>query len=185
SGSVVICKDKSSFDYEAAKSKIEEGLARNQFYLSREWPYKNVKPRIIIEKYLVDEATGDLPDYKFFCFDGEPKYIQVCSERFSETGLKINNYDMDSNELPFNETERLSNRSIKKLSVFFPQMKEYSEILSAGFPHVRVDFVVTENSFYFTELTFFDSGGRHLYEPDEYNYIIGEWITLPPKMRNK
>ncbi len=183
SGSVVICPDKNSLDYESAKAKIEAGLLRNQFYLSREWPYKNVKPRIIIEKYLVDDATGDLPDYKFFCFGGKPKYVQICSERFFESGLKENNYDMNWNELPFNEIGITKNNNITEKSVWFSKMESFAEKLSEYFPHVRVDFIVTKNLFFFTELTFFDGGGRHLYVPDEYNKIIGEYITLPEKMR--
>ncbi len=182
SGSVVICKDKSTFDYDAAKKKIEAGLARNQFYLSREWPYKNVKPRIIIEKYLIDEKSGDLPDYKFFCFDGIPKYVQICSDRFSDTGLKENNYDMNWKELPFGEEGMQRKPSIIQSSSF-QIMKEFSRTLSAGFPHVRVDYIVAEGYFYFTELTFFDGGGRHLYVPDKYNRIIGDYLKLPEKMR--
>ena len=84
SGSVVICKDKATFDVQAAKKKLSACLKENHYYRSREWPYKNVKPRIICEPYLKDDHFVDRPDYKFLCFDGEPKMLLVLSDRGSE-----------------------------------------------------------------------------------------------------
>ena len=101
SGSVVICKDKATFDFEKAKEKINFCMGRNQFYLSREWPYKNVKPRIIAEKYIETEDKNGFTDYKYFCFNGDPKFMWICTDRFSEDGLKENVFDMNGKELPF------------------------------------------------------------------------------------
>src|SRR5699024_8410056 len=81
SGGLVICKDKSKLDIEAARKKINDSLKRNYYYLFREWPYKNVKPRVICEKYMVDEFEKELKDYKFFCFNGKPKALFVASDR--------------------------------------------------------------------------------------------------------
>ncbi|MBR5897307.1 MAG: glycosyl transferase, partial [Lachnospiraceae bacterium] len=134
SGSVVICKNKSAFDYDAAKKKIEEGLARNQFYLSREWPYKNVKPRIIIEKYLIDEKSGDLPDYKFFCFDGKVKILESNTERQSKTGTKTDFYTPEFELIKMKEKGYPNSNKNHSKPENFDAMKQFAETLSANYP---------------------------------------------------
>lgn len=183
SGSVVICKNKSAFDYDAAKKKIEEGLARNQFYLSREWPYKNVKPRIIIEKYLIDEKSGDLPDYKFFCFDGKVKILESNTERQSKTGTKTDFYTPEFELIKMKEKGYPNSNKNHSKPENFDAMKQFAETLSANYPFIRVDFNLANNHIWFGELTLYHCGGRMLFEPDEYNKIFGDWITLPPKIR--
>ena len=84
SGSIVICKGKESFDYEAAKKKLEKCLAKSFYKSGREWPYKNLKPRIIAEKYMEDPDTDELRDYKFFCFDGNIKAMFIATDRQSK-----------------------------------------------------------------------------------------------------
>ena len=183
SGSVVICKDKKSFDFDKAREKLEFCLNRNQFYLSREWYYKNVSPRIIAEKYL--EAMNDVgfTDYKFMCFSGEPKFMFTCTDRFTESGMKENFFDMNWRPLPFKQCNiDVNNKDIPK-PVNFELMKKFAGILSAGIPHIRVDYFEYNGNLYFSELTFFDSGGRTPFEPEEYNKIIGDYIVLPKKMR--
>ena len=183
SGSVVICKNKNTFDYESAKKKIEAGLARNQFYLSREWPYKNVKPRIIIEKYLEDDLTGDLPDYKFFCFDGKVKILESNTERQSIDGTKTDFYSPDFELIKMKEKGYPNSNKVHSKPIKFDEMKELAEQLSAKYPFIRVDFNYADNSIYFGELTLYHCGGRMMFEPDEYNKTIGDWITLPQKIR--
>ena len=183
SGSVVICKDKTSFDFEQAKEKIETGLKRKQFYLSREWPYKNVKPRILCEKYLIDERGVDSPDYKFFCFDGEIRILETNSERQTETGTKTDFYSPEFQHIEMRETGFPNSTKIAEPPMHFDKMKKLAQVLSAGMPHVRVDFNYVNDQIFFGEMTFYHGGGRMLFEPDEWNYRFGEWITLPPKMR--
>lgn len=183
SGSVVICNDKSNFDFDAAKEKIEKWLNRNQFYLSREWPYKNVKPRIIIEKYLANSNGDDSVDYKFFCFNGTPKMIDILSDRHSSTGMHEDFYDMNWQAYDV-QKDRFPrcNHKLEKPDCF-DRIKEIAEILSQGFPHIRVDFFVVEGKPYFTELTFYMDCGRIPFNPESFNLWLGEQLTLPPKMR--
>lgn len=183
SGSVVMCKDKTQFDFAKAKEKIETGLARKQFYLSREWPYKNVTPRILCEKYLTDKNGVDSPDYKLFCFDGEVKMIQINSERSSETGVKSNFFSIDKKPVVIKEKGYDNNPNITSLPSITDEMVDLAQVLSKNIPHVRVDFNCVHNHIYFGEMTFFQGGGRLLFEPDEWNYTFGEWLKLPPKMR--
>ena len=183
SGSVIICKDKSKFDINDAKEKLEFCLKRNQFYLSREWYYKNVPPRIIAEKYLESMNDVGFIDYKFMCFSGEPKFMYTCTDRFTESGMKENFFDMDWKPLPFKQAKSgINEKEISKPNSF-DLMKQFAEKLSYDIPHVRVDFFESENKLFFSELTFFDAGGRELFEPEEYNQIIGDYIKLPQKMR--
>ena len=95
SGGIVICKDKSSFDFEAAKAKLSASLKRDYSKIAREWPYQNVPRRIIAEEYISELGNDDLLDYKMFSFHGEPKLTVVCSDRFSKTGTRMNFYDIN------------------------------------------------------------------------------------------
>ncbi len=183
SGSVVICLDKNSFDKEAAKKKIEFCLKRNQFYLSREWPYKNVPPRIICEPYLKDDHFIDRPDYKFLCFHGEPKLLLVLSDRGSEETQKMNYYDLDWNLLPITEDLFPNNPSADPKPIHFDKMVEFAKILSKDIPFVRVDFTCVNGKLYFGELTFYHNGAQRILLPKEYNRILGDWLTLPPQKK--
>lgn len=183
SGSVLICSGKERFDFEEAAKKIKTCLARNQFYLSREWPYKNVKPRIICEKYLESDPEFGLIDYKCFMFNGEFRYMLVCSNRFKDGGMRQSFYDINWNKMSVEQTgETSETREIPKPDQF-DQMIECAKCLTVGIPVVRVDFIISSGVLYFTELTFFESGGRKPYIPQEFELQCGEWITLPPKMR--
>lgn len=183
SGSVVICKDKATFDYEAAKEKIKFCMSRNQFYLSREWPYKNVKPRIICEKYLDGDPELGLIDYKCYLFDGNFKFLATCSNRFSGTGLHVTYFDYNWNRVAVHMIGEIEEPADLSKPIQLEQMIVLAEKLSFSIPFVRVDFVISNNDLFFSELTFFDSGGRKPFIPDSFERKIGEWIKLPPKMR--
>ncbi len=179
SGGVVICKDKSTFDKEKAKEKINKHLKRNFFYAGREWPYKNVKPRIIAEKYMEDEQTEELRDYKFFSFDGEPKAIFIATERQSAQGeTKFDFFDMDFNHLDI----RNGHPNAEKYPACpenFEKMKELASVLSKGFPHIRVDFYEVNGKIYFGELTLSHWSGAVAFEPECWDKTFGEWVKLP------
>ena len=178
-GGVVICKNKNDFDIESAKRKLTKHLKFEHYYLSREWPYKNVKPRIIAEKYIVDESKGELIDYKFFCFNGEPKALFVATER--QTGnVKFDYYDMDFNRLKLAQAYEASEKGIEK-PIGFEKMVKLASILSTDHPHVRVDFYNINGKVYFGELTFFHHGGHTPFHPEEWDYKFGSWINLPKK----
>lgn len=178
-GGIVICTDKESFDIESAKAKLSKHLKRKYYCGNREWPYKNVKPRIIAEQYMSDDFGNGLRDYKFFCFNGEPKFMLVATDRFSkDTETKFTYFDMDFKRLPFQHAGPSDNRELPK-PASFDEMKELSKKLSSGIPHVRADLYEVNGKVFFGELTFFDSSGIKSYDPPEWDEIIGSWLELP------
>lgn len=181
SGSVFICKDKKNFDIAEVKKKISKALKFNMYWYGREWPYKNVKPRIIAEKYMVDESGTELKDYKLFCFQGTPEILFIACDRYVEnTETKFNFYDMDFNLLPFTHGHPNSDAPIKR-PASLEKMKELASILSAGLPHLRVDFYDINGRIYFGELTFFHHSGFVPFEPEFWDKKLGDMINLPGK----
>lgn len=185
SGNVYICKDKSQINYIQLKKEVNMWLKRRYYWIHREWPYKNVKPRIICEKYMVDESGTELKDYKFMCFNGEVKCIFVCLNRNSVNGLNINIYDPSWNLMPFGRPNHLnSNTTILKPKNFY-KMVQFAEKLSRDIPFVRVDFYETNGRLYFGELTFYPGAGFEEFNPESYDYLLGSWIRLPIEKYNK
>ena len=179
SGGIVICPDKSKLDINAAKRKLKRGLKKNFYSQNREWPYKNVVPRIIGEQYMVDESGYELKDYKWFCFDGVPKALFIATDRGVEgEETKFDFFDADFNHLPFTNGHPNANREILKPKGF-EEMKRLAAKLSAGHPHLRVDFYDINGMIYFGELTFYHWSGTTPFEPIEWDYKFGEWIKLP------
>lgn len=181
SGGIVICPDKTKLDISAAKRKLKRGLKRDFYSQNREWPYKDVKRRIIGEVYMVDESGYELKDYKWFCFDGVPKALYVATDRgVKGEEPKFNFFDADFNHLPFTNGHPNSHRPILKPQGF-EKMKELAAKLSEGQPHLRVDFYDINGKIYFGELTFYHMSGTSPFEPVEWDYKFGEWIKLPFK----
>jgi len=178
SGGVVVCPDKAKLDRKAARKKLEKSLKKNYFYEHREYPYKNVKPRIIAEQYMVDESGTELKDYKFFCFEGKCKMLFVASERQTRKEPFFNFFDSDFNSLPFKQGHPVNLETPKKPEGF-DEMLRIAEQLSIGYPHVRVDLYNTNGKIYFGELTFFHFSGNVPFEPQEWDYKIGKWLQLP------
>ena len=183
SGGLVICKDKSQLDIKNAKKIIESSLKRNYYMNGREWPYKDVKPRIIIEKYMVDESGYELKDYKFFCFNGEAKLLFVAKDRGSSEETKFDFFDRDFNHLPFTNGHPNSDPPYFKPDNFEKMMELASE-LSKDSPQLRVDFYNINGQIYFGELTFFHWGGMMPFDPPEWDIKLGEMITLPIKKKS-
>lgn len=173
---VVICRDKKSFDKEDAKSKLSRSLKQDIYASLREWPYKNVCPRIIAEKFLSDNVHSDLIDYKFYCFDGEPKVLVVATGR--NVNLCFDYYDMEFNHLPFRQGGPNSPYPIKKPRIL-DEMIKLAAKLSKGMPHVRIDMFCVNSRIYFGEYTFFDSSGMAKFDPEEWDYNFGRFIKLP------
>ena len=178
SGGLVICKDKSQLDIKYAKSKINKCLKRNFYWLGREWPYKNVKPRIIAEKLIQDSTceTMELTDYKFYCFNGEPKFMYISKDVAKDP--KTDFFDMEYNRLDMRMRDPNSDVPPSK-PICFEKMIEISKILSKNIPHLRVDFYFSNKNIYVGELTFFHCGGFVSIKPDSWNKIIGGWLKLP------
>ena len=183
SGGLIICRDKSKLDIESARKMFKMCLSRNPYDVSREWPYKNVVPRIIAEAYMEDEKTAELRDYKFFAFDGEVKALFIASERASETEeTKFDFFDADFNHLPF--TNGHPNAKIPpEKPENFEEMKKLAAKLSEGLPQARIDFYEVNGKTYFGEITFFHWGGTKPFDPAEWDYTFGSWIQLPEKRK--
>ena len=178
SGGLVIVKDKNNFDKEAAKKKINKCLKRNYYYKGREWPYKNVKPRIIAEAFMQDSVTGELRDYKFFCFGGIVKCYKVDFDRF--VGHKANYYTPDGRLMKLGEVVCPPDFEKKiALPARLEQMEELAQKLSVDQPFLRTDFYDVDGKIYFGELTFFpDSGfGKFVFEGND--ELLGSWMKLP------
>lgn len=173
---LVVVRDKSTLDKSAAKKKIEAALKQNFYYIGREWPYKNVRPRIIAEKYMEDHTDGELRDYKFFCFDGAPKAMFVASDRASDH-VKFDYFDLDFNHLDIKQKYPHAEKLLRK-PVTFDQMIDLSRVLSKGFPHVRVDFYEVDGHLYFGELTFYHFSGFMPFEPDKWDKVFGDWLGI-------
>lgn len=180
SGGIVICKDKSKFDMENARKVLSRSLKHN-YYLrtGREWPYKNVKPRIMAEKYMEDTGTRELRDYKFFTFGGGCKALFVASDRQTVgEEVKFDYFDADFHKLDIITVHPHSKQNIEKPSCF-DEMKSLAEKLSKGIPHVRVDLYEVNGRVYFGEMTFFHFSGSTPFTPEIWDEKFGQWLQLP------
>ena len=178
-----ICKNKTQMDKEKVVMQLQKGLMQDYYKTSREWPYKNVQRKIIAEKYMEDEETKDLRDYKFFCFDGVVKALFIATERqneFEET--KFDFFDENYIHLPIRNGHPNALVPPKKPENF-ELMKKLACKLSEGIPHVRVDFYEANGKVYFGELTLCHWGGFVPFEPEKWDTVFGSWLTLPKKRR--
>lgn len=181
---VVICKNKDKFDMESAKQKIEKSMKISGYDTIREWPYKNVPRRILAERFVSPSPDADdLPDYKFFCFDGEVKALFVATDRLGGD-VKFDFFDADFNHLDLYQRHPMSNKCVSKPACF-EEMKNIAARLSKGLPEARVDLYDVNGKVYFGEITFFHHGGVVPFHPSEWDNIFGMWITLPPQELQK
>lgn len=174
---VVICKDKTKFNLDDCKKRINRSMKQNIYKSLREWPYKNIKPRIIAEEYI--GTGGDyIKDYKLFCFNGEPKAILIANGRFVEPETYFDYFDMDFNHFPFKQGGPNYHSKID-VPPLFNEMKDIAKKLSKGFAHVRIDLYEFKGKLKFGEITFFDSSGFEKFDPEDWAVIFGDWIKLP------
>lgn len=179
----LIVTDKSKLDKAKAVKSFRKWLGKNQYYrIGQEWAYKDVQPRLIAEKFLKDKGVSSLIDYKFYCFSGVAKLLEVHLDRVDDH--KRGFYDFNFNPLPYRyvSLKKSISSQIEKPSNL-GEMRKLSEILAANFPFVRVDFYSINGKTVFGEMTFYPSDGRKDFIPDEYNKIIGDYIKLP-KLEN-
>src|SRR5690554_6609275 len=140
SGFNIICKDKSKMNWDEEFKKMRRWLRTNYYLQNCEWVYKDIKPRIICEKYLSEEGNqSSLIDYKFYCFNGEPTYCQVIRGRGEKETIDF--YDTEWNHMPFNGPRELpmSDEKFEKPKKYEKMIKLAKE-LAGDFPFVRVDF---------------------------------------------
>lgn len=178
-GSVIICRDKTEFDVGAAKKKLKYKLGKNHYKSLREWPYKNIKPCIIAEKYMQNSSDDEeLTDYKVLCFNGEPKLIEYHLGRFGKHTQDI--YDTDWNKTDINQPDIPMSDFVAEKPAILEEMLCCSKKLAQNIPHVRVDWYYTGGRMYFSELTFFDASGFDSFN-GSYDELLGNWLQLPEK----
>lgn len=179
SGGLVICRDKAKLDKAAAMKKLRKSLKQNYYKVWREWPYKDVPRRIIAEKYIEPAPDlKDLPDYKFFCFDGEVKALFVATDRQKPgEDVKFDFFDADFNHLPFKQGHEHAAVTPPKPENF-ELMKKAATQLSKGMPHARVDLYEVGDKILFGEVTLFHFSGLVPFRPDEWDKVFGDMLTL-------
>lgn len=179
SSGVIICKDKASFNRSNAIKRLKNSLRQDIYRTLKEWPYKSVKKRIIAEKYIEpNSATKDLPDYKFFCFNGQPKLCQVISGR--ETKKSIDFFDFKWEHQPFHEPKNYPFAEIEPSKPdALEKMWHAATKLAKDKPFSRIDFYEVGGSVYFGEITFFPTSGMGGFSPDDYDTLLGRMLTLP------
>ena len=182
SGGIVICKDKSKFDHVKSKEKLEKSLRKNYYWRSREWPYKKVLPRIIVEEYMEDDKTLQLRDYKFFCFNGEPKCFKIDFDRF--VNHRANYYDINKQLLKIGELSFPPDfEQNLEMPQKFNEMLDLAKKLSKDMVFVRVDFYEVNGNIYFGEITFFPASGTSRFINEYTNELFGKWLELPIKKK--
>lgn len=174
-GSVIICQDKSSLNIPAVRKRLNKRLKHNHYCETREWPYKDIKPCIICEEYLSNHADTGLIDYKVMCFHGIPKLIQVHKGRFNRHTQDF--YDLQWNRLEIIQDLPISNEIMQK-PVFLQEMLQFSEALSQGMPHIRIDWYYANERLYFSEATFYDASGFSGFVPEKWDVLLGSWLNL-------
>ncbi|MCQ2160846.1 MAG: glycosyl transferase [Bacteroidales bacterium] len=178
SGAVIICSDKRQLNEDSARLAMNKQLKTNYYLKGRETPYKFVKKQVFAEQYIHDKATDELIDYKFYCFDGVPRLLLIATDR--KTDVKFDFFDMDFNHLNIKRGHENATKMIDQPKNF-GLMKDIASRLSTGIPHVRVDLYEANGKVYFGEMTFYPSSGFTPFEPGDWEYKLGEWITLPNK----
>lgn len=182
SGFNIVCSDKRNINWNEKKIEIKRWLRKNYYWQFREPVYKNIKPRIICEKFLVQDDGDELRDYRFFCFNGEPKFITVDFSITDKKKTRRNLYDLEWNlmdaEISYPKETNIKVKKPEKLE----EMIELSKKLSSGFPHARIDFYYIENKIIFGEITFFHQNGMGKIHPEEFEVAMGNWLELPRKI---
>ncbi len=185
-GIVFICKDKKEFDFDKVKKKLKHQLRKNMYRSTKEWPYKNVERRILCEKYMVDESGSELKDYKFYCFNGSPRFCQVVSNRFSEESTSKDVYDTNwqlqefSGPFGRDDVPATLNEPLERPEGY-DKMLEIASQLSQGLPFARIDLYNINGKIYFGEITFYPASGLRSFYPAVWNKRIGDWLNLPQK----
>lgn len=180
SGGIVVCQDKAKLDIPAARKRLAHFLKRKYYDQNREWPYKHVVPRIIAEAYMEDSRQGELRDYKFFTFGGEPKVLYIAQGRGRGEPTVADFFDMEFNHLDLTIDHDKAPVPPEKPRCF-EEMKGLAAKLSQGTPQLRVDFYEVDGKVYFGEMTFFHCSGCATFHPAEWDKTFGDWVTLPEK----
>lgn len=174
---VIICTNKEELNTDDARQRINKSLKRDVYKNLREWPYKNVPHRILAEQLLLNDGQP-IQDYKIHCFNGEPKFILVCKDRYESSGLTEDFFDCGWNHIPVRRPKHPNSNTPVEVPEELGQMLDLSRQLSVGIPFVRTDFYLVNHKIFFGEMTFYPTSGYTAFVPDEYDTIIGQWLDL-------
>ncbi len=173
-----ICHDKAKLDIRKVRRGLRKGLKQNYYLHGREWPYKNVTPKILAEQYL-SNGEGGLTDYKVHCFNGIPKLILVCRDRLASSGPTYDFYSTEWEPLNIRRPSHPNSAHDMPKPAELAEMLSLSERLAKDIPFLRTDFYIVDHKIYFSELTFFPASGFDRFVPEEWDDILGSWLTLP------
>lgn len=176
SAGTIICTNKRELDIKNVRKNLHKQLKQNYYLFGHETAYRDIKRRILSEPYMHDEKTGELRDYKFFCYDGIVKAVLVTSNRTEL--LNLDYFDSDFNHFPFKQGYENSNKTLERPE-HFELMKNLASKLSSGIPYVRVDLYEINGKVYFGEMTFYHFNGFAPFDPPEWDEIFGSWMKLP------
>jgi hypothetical protein len=174
----IICRDKRDLDWDGARAVMRNWLRTNYFHAGRQWAYKDIRPRLICEKYLENEEFHQLIDYKFYCYGGKPEVLFVCTGRYDPRGVAYNAYDMQWKRIDTFKGKPASDLVIEKPETFNAMVDVAGE-LCGSFPFIRVDLYSIKGTLVFGEFTFYPDNGTVPFTPDEFNYFFGDLFVLP------
>lgn len=181
-GGVIICRDKSTFDFERAKEELEKRLMTNYFDHAREWPYKNILPCIFAEPFVQDGKNENLPVYKFMCFSGEPRIIQTIQNDKTPRET-IDYFDLEWNLLDLKQNYENSPVLLKKPDLL-GEMIDIAKKLCVGHPFIRIDLYQVNGTIKFSEFTLFSDAGFEPFRPVKWDKTLGNWVKLPEIIAN-
>lgn len=176
SGGVVVCKDKERLNVQRTIKNLKARAKKSYYVYNKEYPYKYIKPRYIAEAYLTDESGYELKDYKFFCFNGVPRFVQIDFDRY--ISHKRNVYDANWNLLDLQIKFPKGHERVFEKPANYEEMLHVASKLSEGIPHVRIDLYNVNGKIYFGEMTFFHGSGMESFIPVEWDYKFGKYINL-------
>lgn len=183
SGGIVICRDKSKLDMDAARRKITRALQKDYYLFNREWPYKNVPRKVFAEEYLEQVDLAGLMDYKFYCFNGEPKFLYVSKGLENHNTASVLFLSMDWQPVPFGRADYKEMEQVPEKPSRLLEMIEIARTLSKGIAFLRVDLYQIGENIKFSELTFTPCGGYMPFEPKQWDIKVGEMLELPKEKK--
>lgn len=183
SHTLIKCEDKKTFNKNVARKRFCKWLKISPYNTYREWAYKDVEPRIIAEKYMVDGSNKELTDYKFFCFNGRAVYCQVIADRSSYETIDFYDRNWVHQEFVGLNPGVKNAKQIQNIPYKYSEMIDIAEKLSEGIPFVRVDLYSINDSIYFGEMTFYPAAGEGVFTPEIWDKRLGDMIILPEKYK--
>ena len=176
SGWIIICDDKTRFDIGRAKKQMQSWLNKNFYDLYGEWIYKELKPRIICERYLRNEHESGLTDYKIYCFNDTPKFVQVDMDRYQDHTRTY--FDLNWQQIHFELGGCKASSSPIEKPGSLNEMIEIARVLCRGLKFLRVDLYLVDGKIFFGELTLYSGNGMLNFSPKQYDKKIGELLKL-------